>query len=110
MYSQSKHKSALCWGCKSSVPDNLLIGDHLPIIKNCTVQPGEIIWENIHLSNCSRLVRWIFQTLFIIIASVLAFIGLSLINIATPQSTTSTIDVSTLTYSEVILRANATIT
>lgn len=54
--------------------------------------------------------RWILQTLFIIIASVLAFIGLSLINIATPQSTTSSVDVSTLTYAEVILRANATIT
>ena len=81
-----KYNSALCCGCHSdAITSNYLIGQLVPTVKPCTVQPGSIIWENIHLSKYSRLTRWVLQSVFIILASLFGFFLLSFINIATPQ-------------------------
>lgn len=108
--SRFSYESALCCGCKSdSVPQKYLIGDKLPVVKHCEVQPGSIIWENIHLGSFSRLLRWIAQTVFIIIASVVSFIGLSLVNIASPQYSFSSLDTSSYTYNQVVAGSNSSI-
>ncbi|MBS1890026.1 MAG: hypothetical protein JST59_01930 [Actinobacteria bacterium] len=79
-------------------------------IKECKIQPGSIIWENVHITPCSRFVRWILQSVLVIVALFLGFLVISLLNILTPQSQTSSVDTTGYTYSSVVAANNANIT
>lgn len=80
------------------------------MIKACKIQPGSIIWENVHISSASRVFRGIFQWILVILALFVGFLAISLLNILTPQSQTSSVDASNYTYSTVVAANNANIT
>lgn len=79
-------------------------------VKACTIQPGSIIWENVHITATSRFIRLLIQTLFVIVGIFAGFLILSFLNILTPMSSTPTVDVSNYTYQTVISTNNSAIT
>lgn len=92
------------------IPDNLIAEGRLLMIKECKTQPGSIIWENVHVTSCSRAVRWTIQALLVIVALFAGFLAISLLNILTPQTSTSSVDTSGYNYTTVVAASNATIT
>lgn len=95
--------------CGKKVEDDVLLDDVIPKVKPCFIQPGSIIWENIHISNCSRYVRWFIQLILLIAAVFVGFLIISFLNILTPTSTTL-VDASGETYATVIAKNDASIT
>jgi hypothetical protein len=71
------------------------------------MQPGSILWENIHITAISRFVRYLAQFIFIIILIFIGFLFISLLNILSPQTKTTTIDTTAYNYTTVIA-ANST--
>lgn len=77
---------------------------------SCHTQPGEIIWENQHITWKSRCVRAVLQNLFLLLLIVIGFLFVSFLNILTPSSSTTTsVDTSAYTTTTILSVSNATI-
>jgi hypothetical protein len=96
--------------CGKRPPEEIIINRKLMKVKECKVQPGSILWENVHITEGSRFFRWLLQAILVFIGLVAGFLVISLLNIITPQSTTSSVDVTNYTYATVVAASNSSIT
>lgn len=89
-------------------PSNLLLSGDRVRVEACHTEPGEIIWENQHVTWKTRWMRAITQIIFLLIIVGAGFLLISFLNILAPSSTTS-VDTSTYTATSIQSVTNTTI-
>ena len=75
----------------------MLLNDEKVEIKNCKVEPTGIIWENVHITWCTRWVRLLIQFVLVLAIVVGGFICISMLNVLVPSYDTN-IDTSAYTW------------
>ena len=78
------------------------------MVKPCHTEPGEIIWENQHITWTTRWIRVLIQNLILFAAIAAGFLIISYLNILVP-SASSSIDTSAYTSVTIQAESNTTI-
>lgn len=86
----------------------MLLGGQRVQIEACHTEPGEIIWENQHVTWKTRWIRALVQFICLVLVIVIGFLGISFLNILAPSATT-TVDTSTYTSTTILSVTNTTI-
>ena len=94
--------------CGPETPEKfLLCGEHVRV-KACHTEPGEIIWENQHVTWSTRWLRILIQYVLLIAALGVGFVVISFLNILVPSSSSS-VDTSSYTATTIQSETNTTI-
>jgi hypothetical protein len=78
-------------------------------VKPCHDQPGEIIWENVHITWKTRWMRALVQFVLLLAFVFAGFFIISSLNILTPPSALESIDTSSYTSVTILSVTNQTI-
>lgn len=87
----------------------MLLNGERVYIEPCEVQPGGILWENVHVTWKTRWMRFFFQSLLLLVLIVGGFLFISYLNIAVAQESYDSVDTSTYTETTILTETNATI-
>jgi hypothetical protein len=77
-------------------------------VQPCHNEPGNIIWENQHITWKSRMLRGILQAVVVLILILATFLIISFLNMTAP-STAATLDTSNYTEATILNVTNTTI-
>lgn len=80
-----------------------MIQGHKIKIQPCHDQPGEILWENVHITWRTRWVRALIQMVLLLFFVFLGFFIISTLNILTPPSNVDSTDTSAYTSTSILL-------
>ena len=98
----------MCNCCGPHTPDNLLLCGEKVIVKACHTEPGEIIWENQHVTWSTRWLRVLIQYILLLLALSVGFLLISFLNILVPASNSS-IDTSAYNSTSILAVTDKTI-
>jgi uncharacterized BrkB/YihY/UPF0761 family membrane protein len=77
-------------------------------VEACHTEPGDIIWENQHVTWSTRWMRALFQLIFLLAVIAIGFMVISFLNILAPSSAT-TVDTSSYTSTTIQAVTNTTV-
>ena len=86
-----------CQCCRDPPPEKMLLNGERVYIEPCDVQPGGILWENVHVTWKTRWMRFFFQSLLLLVLVIGGFLFISYLNIAVQPETFDSVDTSTYT-------------
>jgi hypothetical protein len=71
-------------------------------VEACHTEPGEIIWENQHITWRSRWLRLTIQLLLLIVLIALGFLIISGLNILSPSTSVDSINTTAITAAQIV--------
>ena len=91
------------WGFCANVPEEYRINGCKIGIRPCHDQPGEILWENVHITWRTRWIRALIQMVLLLVFVFAGFFIISTLNILTPPSNVDSNDTSAYTSTSILL-------
>ena len=103
------HMRQSCSCCREDAPDNLKLCDERVEVRACHTEPGDIIWENQHVTWKTRWMRTVCQYLCLLVILSLGFLFICFLNVLSPTSSSSTINTDSYTSTTIKTETNSTI-
>lgn len=97
------------YSCFKEVPQDFLLNGCKLEIQPCHNQPGEILWQNVHVTWRTRWIRAIIQFLLLLFCVAAGFFVISLLNILSPATSYQSIDTSSYTTTTILTETDVSI-